>query len=165
METFWFFGLRFHRACDSAYDCNFWFSLNHTRENQRLRSMHHARSILMYYIIEAENLCLSPATRKWEAGVFKNLHSGEKKMPFSVTVFTGYVWTPCRPNRGKIFVFKQKRIHWEGGLKLHCKHQWNTRWTFARKHDTFTVKRSALLWLHNKTMHDFEEVYFFVLII
>ena len=38
-------------------------------------------------------------------------------MPFSVTVFTGYVWTPWRPNRGKIFVFKQKRIHVEGGPK------------------------------------------------
>ena len=37
---------------------------------------------------------LSPSTRKWEAGVFKNLHSGEKKWPFSVTVFTGYVM-PC----------------------------------------------------------------------
>ena len=141
IETFWFFRLRFRRAYDSAYDCNFWFSLNHKRENQRLRSMRHARSILMYYIIEAENLCLSPSTRKWEAGVFKNLHSGEKKDAFSVTVFTRYVWTPCRPNRGKIFVFKQKRIHVEGALKLHCKHQWNTRWTFARKHDTFTCEK------------------------
>ena len=57
METFWFFRLRFRRAYDSAYDCNFWFSLNHKRENQRLRSMHHGRGILMYYIIEADNLC------------------------------------------------------------------------------------------------------------
>ena len=41
-----------------------------------------------------------------------------------------------------------------------CKHQWNTRWAFARKRDTFTrennilsshVKRSPLLWLHNKS--------------
>ena len=40
------------------------------------------------------------------------------------------------------------------------KHQWKTRWTFARKHDTFTrennmlfshLKRSPLLWLHNKS--------------
>ena len=38
--------------------------------------------MMMYYIIEAENLCLSPSTRKWEAGVFKNLHSGEKKDAF-----------------------------------------------------------------------------------
>ena len=28
------------------------------------------------------------------------------------------------------------------------KHQWNTRWDFARKH----VKRSPLLWLHNKLL-------------
>ena len=82
MEMFWFFRLRFRRAYDSAHDCNFLFSLNHKRENQRLRSMRHARSILMYYIIEAENLFLSPFTRKWEAGVFKNLHSGGKKMRF-----------------------------------------------------------------------------------
>ena len=124
MEAFWFFRLRFRRAYDSAYDCNFWFSLNHKRENQRLRSMHHG--IEVYWCITSskpKTSVLSPSTRKWEADVFKNLHSGEKKMPFSVTVFTGYVWTPCRPNRGKIFVFKQKRIHVEGGLKLHCKHQ------------------------------------------
>ena len=40
------------------------------------------------------------------------------------------------------------------------KHQWNTRWAFARKHDIFTrennmlfsrVKISTLLWLHNKS--------------
>ena len=31
METFWFFRLRFHRAYDSAYDSDFWFSLGHKR--------------------------------------------------------------------------------------------------------------------------------------
>ena len=31
METFWFFWLRFRRAYDSAYDCDFWFSLGHKR--------------------------------------------------------------------------------------------------------------------------------------
>ena len=31
------------------------------------------------------------------------------------------------------------------------KHQWNTRWALAGKHDIFThMKRSLLLWLHNK---------------
>ena len=34
METFWFFRLRFHRACDSAYDSDFWFSLGHKRSYQ-----------------------------------------------------------------------------------------------------------------------------------
>ena len=29
METFWFFRLRFRRACDSAYDSEFRFSLGH----------------------------------------------------------------------------------------------------------------------------------------
>ena len=45
-------------------------------------------------------------------------------------------------------------------LALLYKHQWNTRWAFARKHDIFTrennmsfshVKISPLLWLHNKS--------------
>ena len=47
---------------------------------------------------------------------------------------------------------------WE--LHLLYKHQWNTRWAFARKLDIFTseynmlsshVKISPLLWLHNKS--------------
>ena len=29
METFWFFGLQFRRAYDSAYDSDFRFSLGH----------------------------------------------------------------------------------------------------------------------------------------
>ena len=29
MEMFWLFWLRFHWACDSAYNSNFWFSLGH----------------------------------------------------------------------------------------------------------------------------------------
>ena len=48
---------------------------------------------MMYDIIEAEKLRFRPSARKWEAGVFKNLNSGEKKMRFLVTVFTLYVWT------------------------------------------------------------------------
>ena len=45
-------------------------------------------------------------------------------------------------------------------LILLYKHQWNTRWAFARKHDIFTrennvlfsrVQISLLLWLHNKS--------------
>ena len=49
----------------------------------------------MYDIIVFENLRLRPPTRKQKAGVFKNLHSEEHfwKDAFSVTVFTGYVWT------------------------------------------------------------------------
>ena len=31
METFWFFWLRFRRAYDSAYDSDFWFSLDQKR--------------------------------------------------------------------------------------------------------------------------------------
>ena len=43
---------------------------------------------------------------------------------------------------------------------LFFKHQWNTRWGLVRKHDNFTwennmlsshVKRSTLLWLHDKS--------------
>ena len=49
----------------------------------------------MYDIIVFENLRLRPPTRKQKAGVLENLHSGERfwKDAFSVTVFTGYVWT------------------------------------------------------------------------
>ena len=42
-----------------------------------------------------ENLRFRLSSRKREAGVFKNLLCGERflKDAFSVTVFTGYVWT------------------------------------------------------------------------
>ena len=42
-----------------------------------------------------ENLRFRLSSRKREAGVFKNLLCGERflKDSFSVTVFTGYVWT------------------------------------------------------------------------
>ena len=42
-----------------------------------------------------ENLPFRLSSRKGEAGVFKNLHSGGRflKDAFSVTVFIGYVWT------------------------------------------------------------------------
>ena len=33
METLWFFRLRFRRACDSAYDSDFWFSKGHKRSH------------------------------------------------------------------------------------------------------------------------------------
>ena len=37
-------------------------------------------------------------------------------------------------------------------IALVYKHQWNTMWALARKHDIFThVKTSPLLWLHNKS--------------
>ena len=42
-----------------------------------------------------ENIHFRPFTRKREASVIKNLHSGERfrKGAFSVTVLTEYVWT------------------------------------------------------------------------
>ena len=50
---------------------------------------------MIFDIIVFENLRFGPSTRKWEAGVFKNLHSEERfwKAAFSVTVFTRYKWT------------------------------------------------------------------------
>ena len=50
---------------------------------------------MIYHIIVFENLRFGPSTRKWEAGVFKNLHSEERfwKAAFWRTVFTRYVWT------------------------------------------------------------------------
>ena len=54
---------------------------------------------------------------------------------------------------------RRRRKTKEEDLVLLYKHQWNIRWAFARKHDTFTcennmlsshVKRSRLLWLHDK---------------
>ena len=50
---------------------------------------------MMYDIIVFVNIPFRPFTRKRKAGVFKNLHSGDRfgKDMFSVTVFTGYVWT------------------------------------------------------------------------
>ena len=50
---------------------------------------------MIYDIIVFENLRFGPSTRKWEAGVFKNLHSEERfwKAAFLGTVFARYVWT------------------------------------------------------------------------
>ena len=50
---------------------------------------------MIFDIIVFENLGFGPFKRKWEAGVFKSLHSEERfcKAAFSVTVFTRYVWT------------------------------------------------------------------------
>ena len=50
---------------------------------------------MIFDIIVFENLRFGPSKRKWEAGVFKNLHSEERfcKAALSVTVFTRYVWT------------------------------------------------------------------------
>ena len=50
---------------------------------------------MIYDIIVFENLRFGPSTRKWEAGVFKNLHSEERfwKAAFLRTVFNRYVWT------------------------------------------------------------------------
>ena len=50
---------------------------------------------MIFDIIVFENLRFGASKRKWEAGVFKNLHSEERfcKAAFSVTVFTRYVWT------------------------------------------------------------------------
>ena len=55
---------------------------------------------MIYDIIVFENLRFGPSTRKWEAGVFKNLHSEERfwKAAFWGTVCTRYVWT--RPKQG-----------------------------------------------------------------
>ena len=70
------------------------------------RSMHHARSILMYDVIVFENLHFCPSTRKREASVFKN-HTVE-------SVFGDcFQWIRVygRPNRRKkIPFFKQKWI-------------------------------------------------------
>ena len=151
----------------TAYDCDFWFSLGpHKRENQPLRSMRHARSIWCMTSSKRKNsVFVSPLVN--EKPAFSTISTLEKKRYVFGDRFHG-IRVDSRPNRGKIFVFKQKRICVKGGLKL-PKHQWNTRWTFARKHGIFTrennmlsfnVKRSAFLWLHNKTMHDFKEVYF-----
>ena len=64
----------------------------------------------------------SPSTRKHENGVFKDFHSEERlrKVVFSVTVFTGYVWTEGQ------FVKKKSRFQTKTDpsgrvLKLSCK--------------------------------------------
>ena len=38
----------------------------------------------VYDIIVFENLRFRPSTRKWKAGVFKNLHSGERFLKRSI---------------------------------------------------------------------------------
>ena len=64
----------------------------------------------VYDIIVFENLRFRPSTRKWKAGVFKTLHSGErflKRSIFGVTVFTGCVWTVGKTG-GKNIRFQTK---------------------------------------------------------
>ena len=55
-------------------------------------------------IIEFENLCLCPSTRKRKDDVFKNFHSGER---FEKMRFTGYVLTNDQTGK-KNSVFRQK---------------------------------------------------------
>ena len=65
----------------------------------------------MYDIIVFEIVRFRPSTRRRKAGVFKNLHSGQRfwKDAFSVTVFTEFEWTVGQTGE-KILVFKQKGI-------------------------------------------------------
>ena len=71
----------------------------------------------MYDIIVFENFRFRPSTHKWEASVFKNLHSGKRF--FSVTVFT----MDGRLNRRKkTSVFKKKNGYVWRGPKTHLLH-------------------------------------------
>jgi len=65
-------------------------------------------------------------------------------------VYLVSIWTEHLVNEGEHASY----------LVLLYKHQWYTRWAFARKHNIFSrknntlsshVKRSPLLWLHNKS--------------
>ena len=129
-------------ALMTAYDFDFWFSLDpHKRENQPLRSMRHARSIW----------CMTSSKRK--NSVFVRPHVNEKPAFSKISTLEKKrcVFGDCfhvirvdsRPNRGKVFVLKQKLICVKGGLKL-PKHQWNTRWTFARKHGIFKHEKISV---------------------
>ena len=81
-----------------------------------LRSIRHARSIMMYDIIIFRNLYFRSFISKQKDGVFKNLHSGERfwKDPFLVTVFTGYVWTIGETGEKKYLFLNQKEYMWTG---------------------------------------------------
>ena len=84
----------------------------------------------MYDIIVFENLRFRRSTRKWEAGVFLNLHSEVRfcKVTFSVTVFTGYVWTVGQiGNKNLRFQKRKKRIRLDGALVhlVDCANRWN----------------------------------------
>ena len=60
-------------------------------------------------VIVFKNLCFHSSTRVHRSGVFKNLHPGGRfwNATFSVTVFTGYVWTVGQ-NGGKNLCFQTK---------------------------------------------------------
>ena len=60
---------------------------------------------MMHDIILFENLHFRPPTRKQKAGVFENLHSGERfwKDALSMTFFTRYVWTLGQPEENSLF--------------------------------------------------------------
>ena len=78
------------------------FSPVHTKTRKRypLLSMRHATMYVndVFFGVwrhRIRNLHFCPSTRKRKTGVFKTLYSGERlwKDEFSVTVFSGYVWT------------------------------------------------------------------------
>ena len=64
----------------------------------------------MHDMIVIENLHFRPSTRKRKAGVFKNLHSGERfwKDTLSMTFFTGHVWTVGQPRRKNLCFQSEK---------------------------------------------------------
>ena len=66
----------------------------------------------MYDIIVFENLRFRPSTRKRKARAFKTFHSAECfwKDAFSMTVFTGYMWTVDQTRDKNIRFQKQKKI-------------------------------------------------------
>ena len=82
---------------------------------------------MVYDIIEFEYLCFRPFTRKREAGVFKNLHSGKSfwKDAFSVTVLTGCLWTGPKFCIRYVFysswVFQPSQDDSEDGYRTGCR--------------------------------------------
>lgn len=60
-------------------------------------------------VIVIKNLQFHPSTRIQQIGIFQNVHSGDKiwKDAFSLTVFTGYVWTPVGQTAEEISAFIQ----------------------------------------------------------
>ena len=63
---------------------------------------------------------------------------------FSVTVFTGYVWTEGQPAQRKSCVFKRKRIRVDVALVRADTVKWQLVWTYKSTKDTINVEAPSV---------------------
>ena len=91
---------------------------------------------MVYDIIVFEYLRFLPSIRKREAGVFKNLHSGEGlwKDAFWVTVFIRYVWA-VRQSGWKKSPFSSKKGYVWTGPKFCITYVFYSSWVFQPSQD------------------------------